>query len=184
MSDQPQTDHELCIRLAKLCGFPIQADWQDFYPESYPQLRRDIDDTLLFVETDRGGDDPWNPLEDERQAFRHVVKALKSLGFWWEMKQSENEDVKVSVGRQVRYGVSGIYSTQHYEPGGTACRALCLAALEAWEKLEKEPTCTKSEPRETVAEGNMARRITIAHLEAGHKPGTPEWPCRGEAGGA
>jgi len=143
MSDEPQdgvwTDHVLNRRLAKLCGMPVTA-----YParrgKEYPQVIVNSAGELIFVERfnkEESFDVIWNPLKDERHAFRYVVKALGQRGVSvtaWSDKSTEG---------LVRYGALAVDNGRCGKiiSAGPWCdsvaRAICLAALEAWEKLEK-----------------------------------------------
>lgn len=137
MTNQPQNDHTLNIRLAELCKLP--REWGS---SVFPCVLKNRNGTLRLV---YGGDghtsEPWSPLEDERQAFRFVVKALGRMGCVVDLMIRDTGHMGVMQAVQIlpspelfpsypdRIAKSiGMFST--------IARPICLAALEAWEKLE------------------------------------------------
>ena len=142
MSEQPQDDHTLNIRLARLCGFPV-TKFGTLLPEQYPQVRMwDATGRLeLYASSDyaamRPYDRPlvlWNPLKDERQAFRYVVKAMQRLHIGPAIYCGQREE-----GCQVQ--IVWANWTVNQESATSIARPICLAALDAAERL-KNPMCT------------------------------------------
>lgn len=145
-SEEPKhdDDHDLKIRLARLCGMPVHEEIDGNHnPKECPQVRFDSDGEPVFFETSlAGGVVPWNPLEDERQAFRYVVAAMGRMGISvtaWSDKNAEGEirygALAVDDGRCGKIVSAGPWSD-------SVARCLCLAALEAWEKLEERDGAT------------------------------------------
>lgn len=137
MSEQPQDDHKLCIRLARLCGIKVvPRDTPLLEGIAYPCII--YGQGLIFLRSPRDSE-PWNPLEDERQAFRYVDAAMS------------RRDCSLRLNRGASHHAAGIALTAEYLKGshfgetlgGTmafyanVARPICLAALEAWEKLEE-----------------------------------------------
>jgi len=144
MSEQPQDDdHKLNVRLAGLCGMRIDED-PDAHADDYPRVVvYAAYPDLLFLETERGQsyecDVLWNPLEDERQAFRFVVKAMGERECCLELEVGCASDV---VAWWYREGTPIAGKAGSFKDG--VARPICLAALEAAEKLGS--TCTCGQP--------------------------------------
>ena len=137
MSEQPQeTDHELCVRLAKLCKLP--REWGSGV---YPCVLEDRAGLLRLVQAGDGRtSEPWNPLKDERQAWRYVVKALGRMGCAVTACALPATVVGVVYGAEVLKEGDSVKPAIVSKVMGTfenVARPICLAALEAWEKLEE-----------------------------------------------
>ena len=136
MSDEAKTtDHALSIRLAKLCGMPTQ--WTGEYPCVLESPAR----KGLWLVT--GFNDPqelWNPLEDDRQCFRYVVAALGRLGATLELCvpcQGWGPVFATFACKQLARPHIWATAVGETVPGRNVARPICLAALEAAEKLEE-----------------------------------------------
>lgn len=138
-SDQPQTDHELNIRLAELCEFPV-VDYLDRSCKTvYPRIIISSANSLLLWTSDSDME-PWNPLKDERQAFGGVRMAVERLKLDWGVDHNQDSTEVTICNYHLhgpRMGSSDIDVVCDVPAGGNLCRPFCLAALEACEKLEE-----------------------------------------------
>lgn len=157
MTDQPQDDHKMNVRLARLCGMKVldPVGHHEIYPEpeNFPhvvdtgfppvQLYEDYALSPAGDDIDMRYED-WNPLDDERQAFRFVAAALGRMGCFLLLRVVPN--VAAASGGTCVVEVMPSVKLGRIDPGPLAAtatafesiaRPICLAALEAWEKLEK-----------------------------------------------
>lgn len=132
------TDHELNAKMGELCEIPQRTDEETYGAGHAPCTAPFLCGRDLFCPHPDGGcqrlSEPWNPVGDWGQVMEYVVKTMadKFCDFHlaWEVPLLELSFTVPCSGYQCR-----VFSRKPRRLVEVP-RAICEAALEAWEKRE------------------------------------------------